>query len=32
VFGSLCMKKEVCARFGMFEISRMEVRSGTLLL
>lgn len=32
MFRSLCMKKEVCATFGMFERSRMEVLSGTLLL
>ena len=32
MFESLHIKKEVCDRFGMFERSRMEVRSGTLLL
>ena len=30
MFRSLCLKKKVCARFGMFERSRMEVLSGTL--
>lgn len=32
MFRSLCVKEEVCARFGVLERSTMEARSGSLLL